>query len=68
MSVYGERIARMEERVDELSSRLARVEYKLDKLLELKAKGAGAFWLVGLIVSSGIIATIVGWFRWFSGR
>jgi hypothetical protein len=66
VSVYGERIAKLEERVDELSTRLGRVENKLDQLLELKNKGAGAFWLVSLIFGTGIIggfATLVHWWR-----
>lgn len=65
MSVYGERIVKLEERVNELASRMGRVEEKLDQLLTLKDKGAGAFWLVGLIVSSGIITVIVEGVRWF---
>lgn len=65
MSPYGERIARMEERVDELSQRMERVESKLDQLLELKNKGAGAFWLVSLVVSSGVITAILEGIRWF---
>jgi hypothetical protein len=65
MTVYGERIAKLEERVDELSTRMARVEDKLDQLLELKNKGAGAFWLVSLIIGSGIITAVVEALHWF---
>lgn len=67
-SAYGERIARLEERVANLEETMDRVEVKLDKLLTLKDKGAGAFWLVSLIVSSGIITFIVEGVKWFSGR
>ncbi len=65
MSIYGERIAKLEERVDELSTRMGRVEEKLDQLLELKNKGAGAFWLVSLIIGSGLITAVVEAFHWF---
>lgn len=68
MTVYGERIARLEERVSELDTRMERIEKKLDELITLKNKGAGAFWLVSLIAGSGLIATIVEVARWLSGR
>lgn len=59
MSVYGERIARVEERVKELDERMARVEDKLDQLLELRWKGAGAFWLASALVGTGVIGILV---------
>lgn len=68
VSVYGERIARLEERVNDLDTRMARIEDKLDELLALKNKGAGAFWLVSLIAGSGLIATVLELARWLSGR
>lgn len=64
MSIYGERIGRLDERVDELSTRMGRVEDKLDQLLSLKNKGAGAFWLVGLIISSGVLTAVIEVIRW----
>lgn len=67
-SVYGERIARLEERVGELEKTMARVETKLDSLLDLKNKGAGAFWLVSIIFGSGVVVSIVEVIRWFSGK
>lgn len=68
MSMYGERIARLEEKVNELDSKMQRIEDKLDSLLELKNKGAGAFWLVSLVVGSGIIGILLESVRWLSGR
>lgn len=67
-SAYGERIARLEEKVSELDIKMERIENKLDELLELKNKGAGAFWLVSLIVGSGIITVLIEGVRWFTGR
>lgn len=68
MSAYGERIARLEERVSELDSRMERIEQKLDALLELKNKGAGAFWLMSLIVGSGVLGLVIEGVKWLSGR
>ncbi len=39
---------------------------KLDELLELKAKGMGAIWLIGILLGGGVLAfisTVVGWFK-----
>ena len=65
MSAYGERIARLEERVEKLEEAMGRVEDKLDQLLTLKDKGAGAFWLVGIIAGSGVVTLLVNALHWF---
>lgn len=64
MSVYGERIARVEERVKELDDRMARVEEKLDKLLELRWKGAGAFWLASILFGTGVVGSLLAALNW----
>lgn len=64
MTVYGERIARVEERVKELDDRMARVEEKLDKLLELRYKGAGAFWLASILFGTGLVGAIATFIQW----
>lgn len=66
MSIYGERIARVEERMDELDAKMGRIEDKLDDLLTLKHKGAGAFWLVSLIFGAAVMGySMVSFFRFF---
>ena len=66
MSIYGERIARVEERMDDLEKSMMRIEHKLDDLLMLKHKEAGAFWLVSLIFGAAIMGySIVSFFRVF---
>jgi hypothetical protein len=54
----GERIAILETKWENLNATLTSVEEKLDQLLELKSKGIGAFWLVGLLLSSGILGVL----------
>ncbi len=42
------------------------VDAKLDILLDLRAKGVGAFWLASAILGTGIVgalATLMSWFK-----
>lgn len=64
MSVYGERIARVEERVKELDERMARIETKLDDLIALRYKGAGAFWLASILFGTGLVGTFITMINW----
>lgn len=62
----AERIAVMEHQVGQLNERVQSMDEKLDQLLELKAKGMGAFWFASLIVGTGVagmFTTIVSWIR-----
>lgn len=62
----GERVAVVETRIEDIGSKLDEIERKLDELLQLKAKGMGAFGLVSLLVGSGLIGlvyTIVQFFN-----
>ena len=54
----SERVAVLETKFDGAVTTIGNIEAKLDQLLELKAKGTGAFQLVGLILGSGIIGVI----------
>ncbi len=73
MSIYGERIVRLEEklvgveeRMNEIDAKMDRIEHKLDDLLTLKHKGAGAFWLVSLIFGAAVMGySIVSFLRFF---
>lgn len=60
-----ERIAILETKFDRMDEHIQDVSQKLDTLLELKSKGLGAFWLVGLIFGSGILGIAVTAFSFF---
>lgn len=79
MSVYGERIMRLETEVTELRIRaeenkltndkqFAEVNQKLDALLTLRDKGIGAFWLASVVVGTGIAGALWAAFNWLIGR
>ena len=62
----GERIAVVEHKVSKLVEDVKSMDDKLDQLLELKAKGMGAFWFASLIVGTGVatmFTTLVTWFK-----
>lgn len=59
MTTEAERIAILETKYETMEQNLKEISTKLDTLLELKSKGLGAFWLVGIILSSGILGLIV---------
>lgn len=74
MSAYGERIARVEvevqslkasfeEHKEETAKKFDEVNSKLDKLLELRSKGAGVLWLVSGLLGTGVLATILEVFK-----
>jgi len=54
----GERVAKLEAKLDKYEKDILIIMEKLDELLELKAKSAGALGLISLIVGSGIIGLI----------
>lgn len=54
----GERLARVEEQVNELRAKVDSMDDKLDDLLALRYKGAGAFWLAAGLIGAGIIGAI----------
>lgn len=58
MITQGERLARLEEQVNELRHKVDSMETKLDALLALRYKGAGAFWLAATLVGTGIIGAV----------
>lgn len=65
--VTAERIAVLENKVEELIKSDERINSKLDQLLSLKDRGAGAFWLFGIIFGSGVIAAATAIVSWFKG-
>lgn len=61
----AERIAVLELEVKNLKDKVDATNSKLDELLELKSKGMGAFWLLSILLGSGILgafAVIRGYF------
>jgi hypothetical protein len=40
---------------------------KLDDLLALKNKGAGAFWLASALMGTGIVSFVLTLFNYFNG-
>lgn len=60
-----ERITAVETRLSSVEERMERIENKLDELLELKNKSAGAFWLISLIVGSGVLGMVGTLFSWW---
>lgn len=58
----AERLARLETRTDEQERRLASIESKLDRLLEMAAIGKGSLWL--LLKVATFLAAIGAAFAW----
>jgi hypothetical protein len=58
-----ERLARVEEQVNELRIKVDSLEAKIDELLSLRYKGAGAFWLASLLLGTGIVGMFVKFFH-----
>ena len=65
MKSDAERIAILETKFEAMEKNLKDISQKLDTLLELKSKGLGAFWLVGLIFGSGVLGILVTAFSFF---
>jgi hypothetical protein len=66
MTTQIERLARLEERVRVLESKVDGIDHKLDQLLELRYKGVGAFWLASTLIGTGIVGAlfqVAAWFR-----
>lgn len=57
----------MEVRLASLEKTVESMDKKLDDLLELRYKGAGAFWLASALIGTGIIGVFAQVFNWFKG-
>jgi hypothetical protein len=63
----AERIAMLETQVVNLSDNVTSMNNKLDDLLALRNKGAGAFWLATILCGTTMVG-VVGWlFNYFKG-
>ena len=61
-----ERLAVVETKFSALKDDVDEVSRKLDELLALKAKGAGAFWLASSLFGVGfsfVVSFIMDWFK-----
>lgn len=70
----GERIARLEEQVSnltedvrELKAEVKLMNEQLHELLQLKHKGMGAFWLVSIVIGSAIAVFAKTLIEYFAG-
>lgn len=60
----GERIAALETEVRLLKETVNDMDGKLDTLLALRNKGAGAFWLASTLIGTGIIGALTVLIDW----
>jgi hypothetical protein len=63
--LLNERVVALEIEVRQYKEDVHEIREKLDALLDLKHKGAGALWVISLVVGSGLlglVATIVSYF------
>lgn len=63
-----ERVAILETKQAEDREVQKQILAKLDDLVQLKAKGVGAFWLVGLIAGTGILGWLAAIMQIFGGK
>lgn len=68
MTSPGERIAALEVRVKVIEDKVDAMNEKLDSLLALKNKGAGAFWLASALMGTSIIGTFLLVLNYFGIR
>lgn len=61
----AERITALEVRVSDLLKCQQEINDKLDKLLALRNKGIGAFWLASTLLGTGIVGFIVKFIDWW---
>lgn len=62
------RVKNLEGKVDEVKDQVKLIDAKLDSLLELKNKGAGAFWLASALMGTGIVSFALAVFNYLTGR
>jgi len=60
-----ERIARLEAKFEVMEDKFTSFDGKLDNLLSLRDKGAGAFWLASSLAGVGAISIFVQIVTWF---
>lgn len=56
-----------EEHKQDTAQNFSEVKDKLDELLALRNKGAGAFWLATSLMGAGLISGAIQFFKWLFG-
>jgi len=62
----AERITALETQVERLAADVQAMNKKLDDLLALRHKGAGAFWLASTLFGTslvGVLAAVINWLK-----
>lgn len=58
----------MEVRIKNLEDKVEDMNHKLDELLALRYKGAGAFWLAATLIGTGIVGVFTQLLTWLKGH
>lgn len=53
-----ERVSILETKATQAQEDLSYIREKLDELLDLKSRGLGAVWLIGLLIGSGLVGLL----------
>lgn len=63
----NERLAVLETQVLHLTKLVNEMDGKLDQLVELRARGVGAFWVASAIFGTSIVGTLLSLWHWIKG-
>lgn len=63
----GERIAVLEMKMTRIEETAGSMDKKLDELLALRNKGAGAFWLASMLFGTSIVSAMLALFNYLKG-
>lgn len=63
----NERLAVLETQVLQLTKLVNEMDAKLDQLVELRARGVGAFWVASAIIGTGIVGSALSLWHWIRG-
>ncbi len=61
------KVAVLEHKVKLITDELVKFEAKLDQILDLRAKGQGAFWVASALFGTGIVAILIPLINWLRG-
>jgi hypothetical protein len=65
---FAQRISVLEHKVEALQQEFLTIDAKLDQILDLKAKGQGAFWVASAIFGIGLTAIAMPILQWLQER
>lgn len=63
----NERLAVLETEVRQLTKLVNEMDAKIDQLVELRARGVGAFWVASAIFGTGIVGSAISLWHWIKG-